>query len=68
MTRAGAARPEVCAPLLGGLARCYCGAPAYGTRNSRGAPGYRCRQMAGTGRDPAPEGMCAASLVWWTTM
>jgi len=34
--------------LLGGLARCYCGAPAYGTRNSRGAPGYRCREMAGT--------------------
>ncbi|MDQ3762146.1 MAG: recombinase family protein [Actinomycetota bacterium] len=32
--------------LLGGLARCYCGAPAFGTRNSRGAPGYRCREMA----------------------
>lgn len=32
--------------LLGGIARCYCGAPAYGTRNSRGTPGYRCRDMA----------------------
>ena len=42
--------------LLGGLVRCYCGAPAYGTRNSRGAPGYRCRYMAGTRMGPGSTG------------
>ncbi len=42
--------------LLGGLARCYCGAPAYGTRGSRGAPAYRCREMAGTPRGTGGRG------------
>lgn len=42
--------------LLGGLARCYCGAPAFSTRNSRGAPGYRCREMAGTRMGPGSRG------------
>jgi hypothetical protein len=49
--------------VLGGLARCHCGAPAHGTRNSRRAPGYRCRQIASTRMERAPDGMCAASLV-----
>jgi site-specific DNA recombinase len=42
--------------LLGGVARCYCGAPAYGTRNSLGAPAYRCRVMSGTRMGPGSTG------------
>ncbi|MGH8571086.1 MAG: recombinase family protein, partial [Gammaproteobacteria bacterium] len=45
--------------LLGGIARCYCGSPVYGTRNSRGAPGYRCRQMSGTRMGPGSTGHVA---------
>ena len=35
--------------LLGGVARCHCGAPAYGSKNSRGQRIYRCRQLLGGG-------------------
>ena len=45
--------------LLGGVARCYCGAPAYGTRNSLGAPAYRCRVMSGTRMGPGSTGHVA---------
>jgi DNA invertase Pin-like site-specific DNA recombinase len=33
--------------LLGGVARCRCGAPMFGGRNTRGDPAYRCRDMSG---------------------
>lgn len=35
--------------LLGGVALCHCGAPAYGSKNSRGQRIYRCRQLPGGG-------------------
>lgn len=40
-------RPRGVRTLLGGVARCSCGQPVFGTRTSRGAAGYRCRALAG---------------------
>jgi hypothetical protein len=48
--------------LLGGLALLL---RRPGPRHSElpGSARYRCRQIAGTRMEPAPDGMCAASLV-----
>ena len=47
--------------MLGGLARCYCGAPAYGTRNSRERPATAAGRWPVPGRDPASGHVCRLS-------